>query len=71
MKAFIETPSGRKVEFGHDEKIRFKCDEKGTHWLGASGEDGRWLYRELNNLHPGMIIQADPVGRWNWPLEQA
>jgi hypothetical protein len=68
MKAYIEAPSGRKIEFDHDEKVRFLCNESGTHWLGASDDDGRWLYRELHHLQPGMMIQADPVGEWKWDI---
>jgi hypothetical protein len=71
MKAYIETPSGRKVEFGYDEKVSFLCDESGTHLLGASDEEGHWLYRELYNISPGMVIEADPVGKWHWIVEQA
>jgi hypothetical protein len=68
MKVVILTPSGKRVEFGPDEEVRFPCTETGAHKLMLCGDDGRTWYWELHHTLHTDIISALPANKWKAEL---
>jgi hypothetical protein len=68
MKVVISTPSGRKVSFAEDEKVKFLCDENGEYCLMLCKDDGDWFYREKYSCGSGMVIQSKPAKDWTLEL---
>jgi hypothetical protein len=68
MKVVILTPSGRRVEFGPDEEVRFPCTENGVHKMMLCGDDDRMWYWELFHTQSTNVINAVPANKWKAEL---
>jgi hypothetical protein len=68
MKVIIQTPSGKRVEFGPDEEVRLVCIETGTYRIELLGDDDRVWHMMKNHTQHNEVISTLPANRWKAEL---